>query len=248
MNVILITGCNGGIGLELCKKFNSKKWCVVGTDINDSHDNKYLDRFVKCDLSNEQDIVNIFDSIKNNENRLDCVINNAAYQICKSFEDTTGEEFKSVLNCNVVAPFLIAKYGLKFLKESKGSIINIGSVHATNTSDKIMAYACSKASIVGLTRNMAIELAKYDIRVNSVSPGAIETPMLKAGLSRGHIEGTNTEKLVENLGKKHIIGRVGYTYEVANLVYYLASKNKSGNITGSNFVIDGGATIKLSTE
>ena len=92
---------------------------------------------------------------------------------------------------------------------------------------------------------MAIELSKFGIRVNSISPGAIDTKMLRSGLERGHLGDGDSNNLVNNLGKKHLLGKIGSPDNVANFVYYILQNNF---LTGSNIIMDGGASIFLSTE
>jgi NAD(P)-dependent dehydrogenase (short-subunit alcohol dehydrogenase family) len=178
--------------------------------------------------------------ILKNKYKIKCLVNNAAFQLCKPIYETTVEEFDQTYNCNVRAPFILASRLYKILKKNNGSIINIGSVHATCTSKHISVYASSKAALVGLTRNMAIDFGP-DIRVNSVSPGAVNTTMLHYGLKRGN-------STLADLASKHLLNRVGNTMDIANFVYYLSDDAKSAYTTGSNFIIDGGATCKLSTE
>ena len=127
--------------------------------------------------------------------------------------------------------------------------MNVSSVHAIATSANIAAYAASKGAMLALTRALAIELASNNIRVNAVLPGAVDTPMLHSGLSRGHLWGDNIVDLVEQLGSKHVIGRVGQPQEIAQAIYFLADQSRSSFMTGQEgLVVDGGATCRLSTE
>ena len=127
--------------------------------------------------------------------------------------------------------------------------MNVSSVHAIATSANIAAYAASKGAMLALTRALAIELASNNIRVNAVLPGAVDTPMLHSGLSRGHLWGDNIVDLVEQLGSKHVIGRVGQPQEIAQAIYFLADQSRSSFMTGKEgLVVDGGATCRLSTE
>ena len=126
--------------------------------------------------------------------------------------------------------------------------MNVSSVHAIATSANIAAYAASKGAMLALTRALAIELAPDQIRVNAVLPGAVDTPMLHSGLSRGHLRGDNVLELVQQLGSKHVMGRVGQSQEISEAIYFLADNNRSSFITGQALVVDGGATCRLSTE
>ena len=245
---VLITGANGGIGTELCKKFKKEGWQVIGTSIEDDCKHSHINKYVKANLTNSQDIKILIENIKNEYGKLDCLINNAASQICKPIWDMEENEWDNVFDCNLKSIFLMVKYGVELMKNRGSNIINIGSVHSLVTSNEIAAYATSKAAIVGLTRNLAIELSRFGIRVNSISPGAINTRMLREGLKRGHVEGSNEDELVKKLGSSHLLGKVGEPNEIANLAEFLANTNGCSFVNGANIVVDGGASIKLSTE
>jgi glucose 1-dehydrogenase len=95
---------------------------------------------------------------------------------------------------------------------------------------------------------MAIEFAPDNIRVNAILPGAVDTPMLRAGLSRGHVSGGTVLDRLENLARKTVNGRVGQPMEIASAIYFLADSTQSSFMTGQALVVDGGATARLSTE
>lgn len=246
--IVLITGASGGIGLQICKKFKKEKWTVVGSSIINNFSDDSIDLYIQADLSQSESAKKIIKIIEEKYNRLDCIINNAACQICKPIWEMEENEWDLVFNCNLKIIYLFVKYGLNLLKQNEGNIINIGSVHSVVTSDEIAAYATSKAAIVGLTKNLAIELSKFNIRVNCISPGAVDTPMLRDGLSRGHAGCGTSDELIENLGKSHLLKKVGMPYEIANLVEFVADNKNGKFINGTNLIIDGGACIKLSTE
>lgn len=245
--VVLITGSNGGIGESTCKKFKKEGWTVIGSSYSSKIENN-IDLFIKADLTKESDIIKVIDNIKKKYNRLDCIVNNAAYQICKPIEEMEIDDWNRTYDCNVKSIYLFVKYGLDLLKKTEGNIINVGSVHSIVTSNNISSYASSKSAIVGLTKNLAIELSKHKIRVNCISPGAVDTKMLRDGLKRGHVGSGSEVELIDNLGKKHLLGRVGKPNEIANLIEFVANKNNGEFINGANILIDGGACIKLSTE
>jgi glucose 1-dehydrogenase len=243
---VLITGINGDIGQAIASHFKKYNWYVIGIDKNKCLKTEIFDLFFHKDLTEIDAVKNIIDEIMLTHKKIDCIINNAAIQICKPLWELTESDWDKTYNCNVKIPFLLVKYAINLLKKAEfPNIINIGSVHATNTSDEISAYSSSKAALVGLTRNMAIELSKYNIRVNSISPGAIDTKMLRAGLERGHIGNDNSNNLVNNLNKKHLLGKIGSPENISCLIYNIIQNDF---ITGSELIIDGGATIKLSTE
>lgn len=248
MKVVLITGATGGIGLAICRKFKSHGWIVIGTSRSNNFESEFIDLYISKDLSKEESPKQIIDNIKNTYNRLDCIVNNAACQICKPIWDMETNEWDKIYNVNVKSIFLFVKYGVELLKKSKGNIVNIGSVHSVVTSDEIAGYASSKAAITGLTRNLAIELSQFGIRVNNICPGAVDTKMLRAGLLRGHAGEGDSDTLVNNLKKSHLLGEVGHIDEIANFVNFVADDKNGKFINGANLLIDGGACIKLSTE
>ncbi len=243
--VVLVTGANGGIGQAICKHFKQQNWFVIGLDITISDESiTLIDTYYIVDLTNSFEIQNMMLKVQNEYGRLDCIVNNAALQICKPIWEMSEYEWDKVMNCNVKAVFLLVKYGLELLKANRGNIINIGSVHSMASSDKIAAYACSKSAIVGLTRNLAIELGQFGIRVNCISPGAINTSMLMDGLKR------NTDlpfiEVLERFKSKHILGEIGEPEEIASMAYYICNYSKF--MTGGNVFVDGGVLSRLSTE
>lgn len=245
--IILITGVYGGIGMKIAEKFSKKSWYVIGTDIKDENYNiKYINKYIKCDISDEESIKILANKL--NLNRLDCLVNNAAVQLNKKLINTEIEEWNAVINCNLRPVYLLSKIFHESLKQSRGSIINISSVHAINTSHSIAVYATAKGAMLSLTRAMAIEFGSEGIRVNAILPGATDTPMLRDGLKRGHTAGNTEDDLIKNLERKHIQNRIGKSNDIAEGVYFLANPKKSGFILGHGLVIDGGATIRLSTE
>lgn len=249
MKTILVTGACGGIGNAICEFFHKKEFYVIGTGRgnieSDNFKDLYFDDYIQCDLTNSNDIENMMNTISEKYDSLDVIVNNAAYQVCKPLYEYTIDDWDKTYDCNVKSIFLIVKYSIDLLKKSKTSIINIGSVHSVCTSENISSYASTKSAVVGLTKNMAIDLSHFDIRVNCVSCGAVDTKMLRDGLKRGHVGDGDKDELVSNLGKKHLLGRVGQPYEIAKFIYDIHD-NKF--INGANLLIDGGACIKLSTE
>jgi len=245
--VVLITGVSSGIGKAAAKKFREHNWYVIGIDKTKTR-NKYNKIFIQADISKPEDTKNIFDNISNKPGKLDALVNNAAIQICKSIDKTSLEDWDNTINTNLRSVFLTTKYALPLLIKSKGSIVNISSVHAHATSSLMSAYAASKGGITAFTRSSAIELGKHKIRVNAILPGAVNTKMLKEGLTRGHLNANNSKELMAELVSNHILGKIGKPKDIAELIYFLSDNKSSSFITGQCLVADGGATAKLSTE
>ena len=246
---MLITGAAGGIGRATVALFHEKSWRVIGVDrLEFGDDFPEGGIFVRSDISMPEDMQAIFEQVHSHTASLDALVNNAALQIAKPLLDTTAEEWDSVMASNLRSVFLAAKLAHPLLASSGGAIVNVSSVHAIQTSANIAAYAASKGGLLALTRAMAIEFAPQNIRVNAILPGAVDTPMLRAGLERGHARGASVQERLENLARKTVNGRVGRPEEIASAIYFLADKQQSSFMTGQALVVDGGATARLSTE
>src|SRR5205814_6852325 len=128
---------------------------------------------------------------------------------------------------NVRSVFLSVKAAHPLLKESGGAIVNVSSVHAVATSAGIAAYAASKGALLALTRAMALEFGGENIRVNAVLPGAVDTPMLHAGVSRTNGNGETTAKLVRGLGKKHVMVRVRTPRQIGERIVVVSYSDRS---------------------
>jgi NAD(P)-dependent dehydrogenase (short-subunit alcohol dehydrogenase family) len=247
-STVLITGVAGGIGSATAKVFRREGWQVVGVDKQSlGSESSNVDWFVQSDVSQEAGWQQIYEEVNQKVGRLDGLVNNAAIQICKPLLETTPEEWDSVMAVNVRSAYLGVRQMYPFLQAAEGAIVNVSSVHAVATSANIGAYAASKGAMLALTRSLAIELAPA-VRVNAVLPGAVDTEMLRAGLDRGHLPGEDMDELIQELGKKHLGKRIGNPKEIGDAIYFLTDSCKSSFITGQSFVIDGGATAKLSTE
>jgi glucose 1-dehydrogenase len=186
--------------------------------------------------------------VADHEGRIDALVNNAAIQVCKPLIETTPDEWDAVMASNVRSVYLSVRHAYPLMRRHGGAIVNVSSVHAIATSANIAAYAASKGAVVALTRALAIELATDHIRVNAVLPGAVNTPMLHAGLNRGRDDSGNLRELTERLAGRHLMGRVGTPEEIAQAVLFLADDQRSSFMIGQTLVVDGGATVKLSTE
>ncbi len=248
--IVLITGAAGGIARACVRLFTSSGWRVIGVDraeFGEPFPGNGL--FIQSTLSDPANLDLIYQKVKAYTSTLDAVINSAAIQFNKPLLETSVEEWDLLMATNLRSVFLGAKLAYPLLKTAGGgAIVNISSVHAVATSTNVSAYAASKGGLLALTRAMAIEFAPDNIRVNTVLPGAIDTPMLRAGLDRGHLNGSSMDERLDNLARKTVNGRIGQPEEIAHAIYFLADSRQSSFMTGQALIVDGGATARLSTE
>ncbi|MCK4734114.1 MAG: SDR family oxidoreductase [Methanophagales archaeon] len=246
--IVLITGVSGGIGRATAQTFARAGWHVIGVDLHQVANLPDVHHFICADVSDVTDSQRIFAEVTNDEGRIDALINNAAIQICKPLVGTDPEEWDAVMATNLRSAYLSVRHAYPLMRGHGSAIVNVSSVHAIATSANIAAYAASKGALLSLTRALAIELALDKIRVNTVLPGAVDTPMLHAGLTRGHLQGANIQELMQDLGGRTVMGRVGQPAEIAQAILFLADNERSSFITGQSLIVDGGALSRLSTE
>ncbi len=247
---VLITGAAGGIGRATVKVFAGHGWHVIGVDRRE-----FGERFpagglyILADIADPEHLRRIFEQVAAFTPSLDALVNNAGIQIAKPLLETSVEEWDQTIANNLRSAFLSVKMAHPLLKAGGGgAIVNVSSVHAICTSPNISSYAASKGGLLALTRAMAIEFAADDIRANAILPGAVDTPMLRASMERGALEGSSVLDRLENLARKTVNGRVAQPEEIAHAIYFLADATQSSFMTGQALVVDGGATAKLSTE
>lgn len=248
---VLITGAGGGIGRATVRLFTEKGWRVVGVDRASDFGDDFPENGlpIHADISLAEDMESIFEKARQFTSTLDALVNNAAVQVSKPLIETSVEEWDLVMASNLRSIFMAMKLAHPLLKaHGGGAVVNVSSVHAVATSTNISAYAASKGGTLALTRAMAIEFAKDNIRVNAILPGAVDTPMLRAGLGRGHLGGSDIGERLENLARKTVNGRIGKPSEIAHAIYFLADEEQSSFMTGQAMIVDGGATARLSTE
>lgn len=241
---VLITGANRGIGKALVEKFAQCNFDVIACariereDFNEYLkyiENKYNVNVIASyfDLENEQAIKQELRMVLNNQKKIDVLINNAGYSASSLFAMTSIEELKKEMQINYISPIIISQIVARYMKKNKeGCIINVASVSGIRNEEGRLAYGSSKAALLFATKTMALELASDNIRVNSVSPGFIDTDMWK----------NRSDKLYDKVLRETPVGRQGSTYDVVDMIYYLAS-DKASYITGQNIVIDGGRMI-----
>lgn len=237
--IAVITGGASGMGAVHAEVFVKEGAKVVITDINKDAGEVLAKKlgenvlFVKQDVTREEEWKNVIEKTEEAFGPVDILINNAGIVIMKPIEATTLEDFQKVIDINQTGTFLGMKAVLPSMKKTKnGSIINISSIEGLEGSNYTSAYIASKFAVRGLAKAAAIEFAPYGIRVNSVHPGVIDTPMI-------HQPGVAEEvkKIIDTIPLK----RPAQPDEVSKLLVFLASED-SLYCTGSEFVIDGGMT------
>ncbi|OGO15919.1 MAG: short-chain dehydrogenase [Chloroflexi bacterium RBG_13_68_17] len=246
--VALVTGAAGGIGRATAEVFHDAGWETVAVDRQRATGFPEGVHVRQADVSLPDSVSELFAWLRTDVGRLDALVNNAAIQICKPLVETTPEEWDAVMASNLRSIFLTVRAGYPLLKAAAGAVVNVSSVHAVATSVDIAAYAASKGGALALTRAMALEFARDGVRVNVILPGAVDTPMLHAGLMRDHVAGGSVEERMAELGRRTLMGRVGKPEEIARAILFLADGQQSSFMTGQSMIVDGGATCRLSTE
>lgn len=245
MKVALITGASGGIGVETVKRFIKNGYFAIGTYNTDklSIDNLITDLkkddldgyfyAVKVDFSNSKEVDDSIAQIKSNFNHIDVLVNNAGVSLYKLITETSDIEYDKVFDVNVKSAFKYAKAFLpKMIERKKGSIIFVSSIWGDVGASMETVYSASKASLIGLTKALAKEVAPSNIRVNCVCPGVIDTKM----------NAIFTAEEKEEIADEIPLSRFGSAEEIAELIYFLASE-KAGYITGQTIKADGGYTL-----
>ena len=241
---VIITGAAGGIGSATAVLFGARGYTVIGID-RCGEGGTHTDHFIRADVSNATEVRALFSALP--VDSVSALINNAGVQICKPLADTSVEEWDCTVATNLRAGFLMTRHCLPLLCRNS-AIVNVSSVHALATSTQMGAYAASKGGVLSLSRALAVELAEREIRVNALLPGAVDTPMLYAGLDRGAARGASMEESLDRLQQRTLQRRIADPAEIAEAVYFLANAEQSSFVTGHALVVDGGALTRLSTE
>ncbi|NQW01728.1 MAG: SDR family oxidoreductase [Rhodospirillales bacterium] len=194
----------------------------------------------KVDVSDEQQVAAVVEKVAGLEGGLDIVVNAAAIQTYGDVETTDSAHWDRVMNVNVKSCYLTSHYAVPHMKKrGGGAIVHLSSVQGHANQYDVLAYATSKGAIHALTRAMAVDCAKHNIRVNSVSPGAVRTPLLEVSARRSLGDGRTLDEIMDSFGQSHPIGRIGRPEEIAELIAFLCSERASF-CTASDFVADGG--------
>jgi len=248
--VAIITGAGAGIGKSIAEIFASEGAKVIVATRRATNGQPVADGivssggsaiFVKCDVSSEEEVKALVEKAIQEYGRIDVLVNNAGVNFVKEFEGVKPKDWDRVINTDLRGTYLCSWYCIPhMLKQGKGNIVNITTVHTLACLPGAAPYDAAKWAVVGLTKSLAVEFASRNIRVNALSPGLIDTQIwddIKAA----------APNLNECLGywKSNIpAGRVGTPQEIAYSAVFLAS-DEASYITGANILVDGGMTSQL---
>ena len=241
--ISLVTGGAGGIGIEICKSLLNAGSKVIIADIDSKKSKKLLKKiknknieYYKLDSTSEKNIKSLSRFILKKYQRLDVLVNCVGICFNKEAEKVKKKEWDKVINININSMFYVCKeFGKIFIKQKKGTIVNIGSNSGliVDKPQPQASYNASKAAVHQLTKSLACEWSKYNIRVNAIAPGYVATEMTLLGRKKPHwfkywIEMTPMKRLAE-------------PSEIASVALFLASESSS-YCTGSIISVDGGYT------
>ena len=231
MKTILVTGGVRGIGEAIAKIFLKKGYRVCVTYSKDEENARRVAAMgmetYRADVANEDDVVGLFQKIGG----VDVLVNNAGVSLIKQIQDISYEEFNRVLSINLGGAFLCAREAAKYMiSNQSGLIVNVASVWGEVGGSCESVYSASKAGLIGFTKALAKELGWSKIRVNSISPGVIDTPM------NAHFSGEEIASLIEEIP----MGRMGLGEDIAKAVLYL---EENEYVTGIDLPVNGGFSI-----
>ena len=246
--VAIVTGAAKGIGWGIAKVFVEEGAKVVVVDWDEKEGPRTAAElsktgeaiYVKCDVSNEDNVKAMIQAALDKFGRIDILVNNAGVGVYKSVLDTSSEDWDRCLSVNLKGQFMCAKYAIPHMQKlGKGAIVNISSVHSFATVNGVAPYAASKGGITALTRNMAIDYGPA-IRVNSIAPGWVLTPLIQS-IFDSYPDPAAQRKTTE---EHQVMKRIGRPEDIGRAAAFLAS-DEAAFITGTQLFVDGGLTAQL---
>jgi NAD(P)-dependent dehydrogenase (short-subunit alcohol dehydrogenase family) len=239
--VAIITGARRGIGFGIAEEMAKEGAKIVISDIDQKDCEKACQKLkkykiktlpVKCDVSNKDEVDNLIQETIKTFKRIDILVNNAGIVKFAPLLQKTEEDWDATIDINLKSVFLCTKAAAKYMiKQKSGKIISTASIAGFVGFDTISDYCASKGGIVTMTKEMALELAKYNINVNAIAPGIIKTKMTAGMLG--------DKKQKAGLLAQTPLGRVGLPKDIGKAAVYLASED-SNFVTGHTLVVDGG--------
>ena len=237
--VAVITGASTGIGKATKELLRNKGAIVYNLDRNKpGEDGRH---FIFCDVSKKENINTAIDTVFEKEKRIDMLFANAGVHLFATLEETTYEQLESIVAINILGIFYLLKKTMPIMRQQqKGSIVLMGSDQTFIGKASSSVYGMTKAAIGQLAKSTAIDYAPYNIRVNCICPGTINTPLLHRAVEQFVAKtGTAAEEVYRSLDRVQPMGRIGKPEEIAESVVFLLS-DESSFTTGSLFAVDGG--------
>ena len=251
--VAIVTGGANGIGEATARLFAQNGYAVAIIDIVDRVEQVATEiesaggecLSVKGDVSNESDVKAFVDQVMRVYGRVDALINNAGTVVVKPLEEIAWTDFRRVVDVNLGGIFLFCKHVLPIMKEQPGgAIVNMGSVSGHVGQIDHTIYGATKGAIIAFTRAVAWEVARHGIRVNSISPGSVDTPMLRSDIElESRRTGIPYDRVKEEREAEQAFNRWADPREIAEAIYFLASE-KASFITGTDLLVDCGWVAK----
>ena len=242
--VAIVTGGGKGIGRATALAFarEGAQVAIVDVDVEMGEEVARVigerGRFVGADVAKAVQAEHAIRETVQFFGGIDVLHNNAGIQHYGNVVETTEDEWDQVLAVNLKSMFLMSKFAIpEMIKRGGGAIVNTASVQSYYNQQRVCPYAASKAGILGLTRSMAIDFARQNIRVTAVCPGSVNTPMLRYAADT--LVGGDPDEVIRQWGEEGLTGRVAQPEEVAEVVLFLASKRAS-YVSGSAHLVDGG--------
>ena len=242
--VAIITGAARGQGAVAAQTFAQEGASLVISDILPEIEHTATQipsagarvEWVQADTSDPDGIKAVVEKTIASFGRIDILYNNAGVILGKPFQETTLEEWERIIRIDLTGPFLMSQAVVAHMEQQhSGSIINISSAGGILGYPQMSAYGAAKGGLVNLTRCMAVDLAAYNIRVNAICPGAIDTPMPREYIK----DMENKEAVWQQIADTHLLKRFGNSHEVVSLALYLAS-DEASFMTGAVIPVDGG--------
>ena len=248
--VAVVTGGASGIGFACCAEFAEKHAAVALVDVDEKAGKRAREEF--CNLGNRAEFFHVDVSKRHpversvaeivaKMGRIDILVNNAGIQRYASVTTCSEEEWDEVLAVNLKGAFLMSKYVIPIMiKSGGGAIVNTGSVQSVAAQRDSVHYVVSKHGLLGLTRCIALDYGKQNIRANCVLPGAIDTPLVRKDISLD----PDPDRVLDACHRLQIRGTMGQAKEVAHVIVFLASELASF-VTGSAVMVDGGLLVPV---
>lgn len=243
---IVVTGGAKGIGAGCAEVFHREGGQVVLLDVDEEIGNEMSQKlgkralFIQCDVSKEKRVAEAMEQAASHFGGIDVLVNNAGVLHYATVTETTEEQWDSLLNINLKGAFFCAKHAIPYMQEREsGVVVNMSSVQAFVTQEKVAAYATSKAALIGLTRSIAVDYAP-NIRSVAVCPGGVDTPLNRDAFQQS----SDPEAVRQETIDIHLVNRMAQQEEIGELVAFVAS-DKGSFITGQPIRIDGGIGLKV---